>query len=703
MTRDVWRRFSRIVVYAVGVVLAVDVCSVAVASEVPSPFTPIKTTPASANDGAEPLVEISVWGRIYRFERGPLPKQIVSQGIDLLAAPPRWDISVGSSQGSPSWSTTRVARASDRLVILTSSAVLGSIAVHASTRIEYDGMILVDLEIRGSGEDPNFELQRVRYELPFGPQVARWYNHHVSYDYRHLTIDKQQLISSVGPFPSRSRTFAYTPTFFVGNYDVGLEWWSDENLNWRTSGDREPILLRRDENASTLSVTPVAVAFRSDRPWRHRFALFPVPTRPAGVRWRSTRFVTESALPGFRHDGFRYFWIAFPGQILPYFHGLPEMPQTADQVALRRRLAGKGLGYIPYGKLMAAPSYHPVTLAHRDQWPANVRLFTGPTSGEEQLMKRNTRWRKGEPYGYNVCAARTDYFDWMLRENLKTLEEEDLDGLYFDFGSISSPCETDPGVESAGEQQAWHYFELRAFYKNLYEQAKGLKNDAIITIHTNGQPRALTTWVDYNFVGEAVNAVFRGGHTWAEVKRRPDLYDADYFQLPSLFMIAQTLPRVGGVTSILPQLHKASLDVETAELIRLQRGFLSQVLVNDIHFWFANCHHPSLVEIVAAIDRFGSLDDAELDPWWSQADWISNDSHSKVSVYSRDTSALVVVANWSSQDDDVELRLSARSGGRPKFVKWSDAEQSGKPPVELLDGAIRIRVPARNFRLLLLE
>jgi hypothetical protein len=673
------------------------------AAGVPAPFTPLRTStasdPAPAVDRA---LDVRPWGRTYRFVRGPLPVQVVSQGVELLAGAPRWSVDVGGESSRPNWSATELESASEREVVLTSTAQLGSVELIARTLIDYDGMIRVDLELLGGGAEA-FTLEALSYEIPLRPEVALWFNHHVSYDYRRLNIDKKKLVTSIGRFPDGRQGFDFAPTFFLGNHDVGIEWWSDENLRWKSARGKSPIELQRTGDEAILRIAPVSAPLRAAVSWKHRFALFPAPMRPAPPRWHSNRFVSPSAARSFEREGFDYYWVAFPGQIHPYYHGLPATPQNAEQVALRDELRKQDIGYIPYGKLMAAPSFHPETLAHGDTWAANRRLFTGPTGPEEALMKRSTDWKRGEWYSYNVCAGRADYFDWMLSENVKTLREEDLDGIYFDFGSISSVCETDPRVEEGSGEQAWHYFELRDFYKRLYERVEEMKPEALITIHTNGQPRALTAWVDYNFVGEALNALFRGGLNWKQIKKRPDLYNSDYFRVSELFLMAQTMPRIGGVTGVLPQLHKAQLDMDPAKLIGFQRGFLSQVLANDTHFWFANAHHRSLVEVIGALDRFGDLDEAEFEPWWSPQASLSHDSELKVSVYRGADSLLAVVANWTQKAHEGELRLRSSDAEARPFTRWSDLERGPSRFGKIVDGKVRVRVPPHDFRLIMIR
>jgi hypothetical protein len=460
---------------------------------------------------------VEPWGRRYVFAEGPLPERIVSQGEDLLASPASILIEIDGA-GPVTWGPVELLKAEPAVVRLR-SRLEGPVQGQGLVTIEYDGMIRVDLAFVPSR---GLRLRRVQYEVELARGVGRWFNRHVPYSYESLNVDKQLLLSSAGVLPEGRLGFEFTPTVFVGNRQVGIEWWGETNAHWIYPSGGEPIEIVRSGADSTIRVAPVEQpVLTGPEGWSDHFALFPAPMRPARGDWRSTRFVVWRAAKRFAAPWARYFWISFPAHFRPKWHGLPSSDGSGEQEEIRSRVRSAGVGFIPYGKLTAGPSYHPRTLEMRDEWSANAQAFTYPPRAERAVLQRNTNWKPRTPYSYAVCMRHTDYLSWILDENLTALRDEALDGLYFDFGSISRMCQRDPRVRTRGRDQAWNYFSLRQFYKSLYEQMQLVNPDAILTAHTHGQPKALSAYLDFNFVGEALNVVFRGGKSWRALLRAP--------------------------------------------------------------------------------------------------------------------------------------------------------------------------------------
>lgn len=665
-------------------------------STVPAPFEPILIAASHAGSASDPLV-VRVWGREYVFDRGPLPRSIESQGASLLAAPPTFELAIDGPSSRLLWSRPVVEDSSARALILSSGADSGDTSVEATTTIEYDGMIRVDLKLEPGSDKA---ISGFRYEIPLAHGTARWFNRHVGYDYETMNIDKEGLEGSAGELTRAPLDLEYTPTLLIGNRQIGIEWWSDDNIDWSVDPNARPIRVHPGNDGTRLVIEPISRKRRSNGVWRHTFALFPLPLRSTPKDWRSNRFVSWSAAREFRQDGFRYYWIAFPIHFQARHHGLPASFRNAEQAALRDRLAARNVGYIPYGKLTAAPSHHPKTFENADRWAANRQRFTGPSAEERKLLERNHDW-SGRWYSYAICTRNRDYLDWILDENLSALREESLDGLYFDFGSVSRMCETDPRIQDRRRQQSWNYFEVRDFYKKLYEEGRSFAPEALLTTHTNGQPRAVSAWVDYNFIGEALNVVFRGGRSWKAIRNRPDLYDPDYIDLRSGFLLAQIYPPVGGVTSILPEI-KFARDSKNPERLRAyQRAFLAQFLLEDVHFWFANSDQDELARVMGAVDSFGSLDEARVLPYWSNRKLILRDPRIEVTAYSKSKKLLLIVSNLTNEA--ISTPLQVEHGLTTESIpQWTDLE-ARKRRKSPLNKETRLTIAPRDLRVILVE
>jgi len=658
---------------------------------VPRPFEPVRVSDAGAG---EALV-VSVWGRRYDFESGPLPSRIETQGEDLWLLPPRFELAGSASPVAVSWEPTQlVERAPDR-ALLSSRGSAGPFALSAQTTVEFDGMIRVDLEV--ASEAPA-TLGAFSYTLTVPERVARYYTRHLEYDYAQMRARKAEILAAAGAFPKRRTTLPFVPSLSVGNREIGLEWWSETNVGWAPGGD--PIVLEREGGGARLRVAPIAhdVGVSSERPWSHTFALFPMPLRPPPAASRSVRFGSPQLARTSKHDvGNRYVWIAFPGKFEAKWHGLPASENDREQARLRARLTREGISYIPYGKLTAVPSLHPHALQNSEAWAATDRPFTHPPGGERRFLETKG-WKKGTPFGFAACAEAPGYLDWMLEENLAAFRAEKLDGLYFDIGGILEPCRRQPYVSDPRREQRWSYFAVRDFYKRLYTTMHAERPDALLTIHTAGQPRALAGFVDFMFVGEALNFIFRDGRPFRVLAKSPDLYDPDYFALPPAFLEALLWPRVGGVTSLLPQVRRGALPRDPQRLSRRTRELLALTLVDDMHVFASNMDAGTSVPVYRALDRFGNLDEARFVPWWGESRPVRHDAPLHVSAYVKGDEALLVVANWEDRAVEATLEVDANALGLGRVVRARDLERSGGT-LRLEKGRFHTIVRSRDFRL----
>ena len=685
LTRPAWRA---ILCTAALIVLSPARGSAEAVRAVPPPFEPVRA------EATESAVVVSVWGRSYRFGSGPMPESILSQGRELLAEPARMLV----DGDVVLWSRPAIVDARPDAVRIETRATHGSLQLNADVLIEFDGMIRVDLEISGTGK-----LSALRYELPIHSQHAELFNHHMIYDYRLLNIDKIESMKAAGKTPTVSRRFPFSPTFWVGDRDVGIEWWSETNVHWDGARIGEPIALEPSTGRVALAIEPLSGerVISAEGPWRDGFALFPMPMRPLPPDWRSVRFVSQgTSAPQYdRNVGTRLAWIAFSEAFQGIWHGLPQSRQNAKQRALRERLEERGIAYIPYGKLTISPSMHPRAMERFDDWSADGVLFKRAPEAEARAIRAyGIPYTSGQPYGYAVCMGRQDYLDWMLEENLNAFTGERLGGLYFDLGAISRMCRKSPRLARRADRETWEYFKVRDFYLRLYTAMKQKDPEALLVIHTVGQPRALTGYVDYHWVGEHLNSIFSGGMTGAEMAANPSAYRPDYLGLPEGYLAALMRPHVGGAWVMLPQIKSAGPERATA----FHRGMQAWALLNDVPIVIGNTDMKEAEEIARAVDRFGSLADADLHPWWSASERVQAPAPLRATLYRTGSRGLLVIANLGDQAAGGTLTLDRAALDLPEASQWRNLETMA-PAKPLEEGAFSVHVPARDFRLYLVE
>jgi hypothetical protein len=402
--------------------------------------------------------------------------------------------------------------------------------------------------------------------------------------------------------------------------------------------------------------------------------------------------------------GTRFAFVAMQTNFHARHDGLPAAIDDEHQRRLRADLRGKGISYVPYGMLTLAPNLHPRTMSSFEAWSADGKWWRIYPGYENPVIQRNRpELGVGAPYTYPVCAGRADYFDWMLEENLAALRAEGLDGLYFDHGGITRMCTRNPALRGRQGLESWEYRNVRSFYKRLYEQAKRLRPDALIVMHTHGSPKAVGAFADFHMIGEALNTAFSGGHPASAYMTRPELYTPDYLALPPGYLDAQLFPPVGGVASVIPQI-KWAIDPKRRERARgFERAFLAWLLSNDAHapLWVSDVDTAD--DVYRAVDRFGDIGAAVVRPWWSNQSAIRRPAGLRATAWVRDGRALLVLANLGDARVAGRVELDLAGLGLPGVRRVRDLETEASPGSSIDAGGFAAEVPPHDLRVLLLE
>jgi hypothetical protein len=662
---------------------------------VPPPFEPVQA--AKAADGA---VEVGVWGRRYRFVAGPLPDAIESQGQPLLRRPPSF--SAGARRVT--WTAPELVSHTAEYALLRSRSAEPELDLRSETRVEYDGMIRVTIDALVSDRDPR--IDGFAYEIALPRSAVEFFNHHLLYDYENYAVNKGTLMEAAGRVKDGTRRFAFVPSFSLGGREIGIEWWAETNVHYSGPHARDPIELRASADEVVLRIEPATAAVRpaSGTTWRDVFALFPAPMRPEPRDRRSLRLVSQgAAAPRFDTGiGTELVWIAMSSDFPPRWHGLPHSRRDGKQAQMRAALAQRDIRYIPYSKLNVAPDLHPRTMASLERWSSDGRWWRRPEPNELRVFQANReKWKPGDPYTFSVCLAHVDYLDWLLEENMRALREEQTDGLYFDLGSISRMCVRNPVVQGHPDREVWEYFNVRDFYKRLYTQMKAYKPDARMIVHTHGTPRAMGAFMDAHLIGESINVAFSRGHHYSQVIQKPGLFEARYLDHADTWLPAQFFPPVG-VTVLLPQVNAGSDPAHPERTRPFQRELYAWALADDVTSMLGNADLSAAVPVLQAIDRFGSMAGVEVHPWWKPGGPVVNASGVvRVTLYQKPKRALAVVANWRDREVTAELAVDAASLGLGEEIEATDLERREDLP--FANQKLRVRVPARDFRLVMLE
>ena len=178
----------------------------------PSPWTPL-----AVEDTA-----VKPWGRVYRFDRSPLPTEVVTREASVLAEP----ITLrGRAGGKPiAWDGAPVqfTRCTPAVVVLTGHATADQLTLSGTTTVEYDGMIRVDLALaaaRRQRDRRGTACWRCRCD-PSTPATcitsrASWGS-----------------VANSGFLPANGWSHGFKPFVWLGDEDRGIAWFCESDENW---------------------------------------------------------------------------------------------------------------------------------------------------------------------------------------------------------------------------------------------------------------------------------------------------------------------------------------------------------------------------------------------------------------------------------------------------------------------------------------
>jgi hypothetical protein len=189
------------------------------------PWTPVK---AKADKTG---VEVGVWGRAYRFANAPLPTSVVTAGEEVLAAPVRLVAQVAGNAVEWKQSGAFVLSQSPAEAVVSGWQRSDVLIVNAATRIEFDGMMRVDLVVMPQG-GASPKLERLWLEVPLKRQRAGLF---------HYWPGGWGSAKNSGAVPESGMPMPFRPFIWLGWEEGGLGWFTESDKGWQPQDPKQPI------------------------------------------------------------------------------------------------------------------------------------------------------------------------------------------------------------------------------------------------------------------------------------------------------------------------------------------------------------------------------------------------------------------------------------------------------------------------------
>jgi len=370
---------------------------------------------------------LKVWGREYQLGSGfGLPQQIISQGRPLLVQPVTLEIVRDGEPVSLTRSKVNMTAVHPHGATWSGTATAGDVAVSVEGRLEYDGMLLLQLTLAPRDPAKPVRLDAIRLQTALPKARALFLNTSTDQGYWWYSY-KAWLPETPGVVHDNlKQRQGRTPfLFFVlfSDYDTGLEWFADNLRGWQVD-ETKPIqeIIRETNGDVRLQCHLANQPFELRAPVTITFGYDATPVKPLPPDWRNS-YVHYAPLPGIDSD-LAMWWLWSDSR---YDKFRPNVfllrPDDLEGFATTRQ---------------AGQRVHNVRLA-----PFTNQHVTLPTAPDNQAPDKGWGWfnnllgAESANDGWTAMPTRgiRDYWAWNLDQWLKS---GGLDAIYIDEANTST-------------------------------------------------------------------------------------------------------------------------------------------------------------------------------------------------------------------------------------------------------------------------
>jgi len=648
---------------------------------------------------------VEVWSRSYDLDASGLPKAILANGHQLLAAPVRFEVDLkndGHQIALPKAVQSDLGKG--RVVFTGQSHRGGKVATKAL--YEYDGFTRFDFEFEFS-EAPS--VRRVELVVPLREEMATMF--HGTFARRMLKREKQPESGAIPKGDGVVYADGFMPYFWVGSeHGVGLAWYSESDEWVRPRLNRRTVRLVRKPGVVELRIVYVETPTKLAASMSFSFGLMATPVKPLPEGWQNWRVewdwdnkVQLHPEPAENHlVSWHNNWS------LTMFSPVPLDPEAFKR--RNERFHNDGVKRIY--------AYHDVTLMSTQ---ATLREADGTAFVFEcPVWKRfghewiNVPEKEGADYDtaswypeterVSPASGWADYALWGIREMVL---KSGLSGIYTDEAFPYADTSAAHGMGYADpdgiRRPTFSIYATRDYYKRmawiLQKHGKGLP---AIMAHTS-----MTMAVPYlSFADIAID----GEHLASEIMNWKGKSYASYLELlsPDTFRAQMMSQQLGLVPVLLPvlasgnYLRKEPYPKITQEALPT-REILALTLAHGTLVWPLYCNRKEVDTAYNELQQFGvTAPDTRFHPYWKEANRaaVRESDGTLMSYYKREGSLLMILVNTRNVERNAEVDLS---GILPDGEEWSVVR--GADMEAFVPGERKMNIPMtpRDFRMILIR
>ena len=210
---------------------------------------------------------VKLWNRTYKFGNGPLPVEVTVYGKKLFAELPELLI----NGKKPVWKAGKVKKET-KWITFSGTGKLGKAVINYSTRVEYDGMMLVDWAI--SGEPTVSDMKFTWKMAPANHQFLMT-----------PTVNEDKNAKVAWPYPEGGRG---NMLWFVSEKKGGFAFSMVNDANWVYNKGENVFFADKATGNACVKMITKKVKLPADTPYRAIFLA--TPTRPLPLEQRGLKF-----------------------------------------------------------------------------------------------------------------------------------------------------------------------------------------------------------------------------------------------------------------------------------------------------------------------------------------------------------------------------------------------------------------------------
>jgi hypothetical protein len=625
-------------------------------NEVLKPWTPIKW------DGKK----LGVWGREYFFGSSLFPEQIASSNEPVLAKPISLNAVCDGKTFKAGFETRKTVSAESHKVVTQSKGKMGDIGLTLVTTTEYDGMVKFELEIEPNGK---VAVSQLYLTIPFKSQRALYYNTGGDYYDRGFA----------GSIPAAGLNEFFRPYFWIGDDERGLMWFAESTQGWNSSN--RPIRVIAGSGSTELRIEFVNQPLDVNKPRKIVFGLQATPVKPVPKdyrAWRADVIRDRTTYVDWEGQGIPLKWRVlwwngnFDGAFKPTFmpgHCTPLQirPVLADYV---KKYHDKGTPLLPYFYLCGVNSittgferYYPIWQPEKSR----EATFYGVTS-------------------YSACPS-SSLGDLYLYGYDEMVKKYGVDGIYFDGAGPPSLCDNvlhgHGWVDEKGIRYPFYpIFDLRDFYKRLATILGKYTDNPIIWVHLEEKMASPC----FSFCAAFWEGEWVMGGLKAEGAYLSDIQGLDWWRARGLAAQWGIVPMWLPFTSGSPE-----------QQLNQSRDIMALLLVHGTPLGSVGFKNKELLTSVWKAQAVFDIGKAEFHGYWQNTDSLNvrpQDKNIVASYYEKDGKLMIVVSNFTKQQQDVTLKFKVP----PKSDSFKDVVSDEM--FKLDKGKVAVPVGVKSFRLL---